>query len=229
MGGSCGSAHVTALANETEYATTSSAPASASAPGVSTTRTKMGRPERAKRSTNVEEQIDRSKCHWSEVVQSDCDDDEAGAAEIENVEVFRTLQLHPSWGSFFCTFGDGGMNDEGELVIGEKFAGGGQAELVAAPIQWRDPELNAFHLNLGAEWVAKVFKKEHFAIPVAQWIAAIPGRENRNLKIYSTTKVFKVFTRVHKVLMSSTPRDAVGRWKVCVSFGARICRFTYFS
>jgi cell wall assembly regulator SMI1 len=53
----------------------------------------------------VEEQIERSKAHWSTLVdKSGCMEGE-GEAEVDNVEVFKALQWHPTWGTFFRTFG----------------------------------------------------------------------------------------------------------------------------
>lgn len=56
-------------------------------------------------------------------------------AEVSNVEVFRSLQSHPKWGGFFQTFGEHGL---GEVVMGKKFAEGGQAEFYDVEIQWND-------------------------------------------------------------------------------------------
>jgi serine/threonine protein kinase len=56
--------------------------------------------------TSVEQQIEHSKLHWSEVGDY-CDSDEEEVAEVSNVEVFKVLQMHPlsQWGNFFFTFG----------------------------------------------------------------------------------------------------------------------------
>lgn len=54
----------------------------------------------------MEEQIERSKAHWSTLAdQSGCmEGEEEEEAEVSNVQVFQALQRHPSWGSFFQTF-----------------------------------------------------------------------------------------------------------------------------
>jgi len=47
-------------------------------------------------------------------------------AEVSNMEFFKTLQAYPTWGSFFVIFGKG-EGSFGEMVMGAKFAKGGQA------------------------------------------------------------------------------------------------------
>jgi serine/threonine protein kinase len=138
------SEYVTALASESERAATPLVTA------------------RSDSMSSVEEQIERSKSHWSELAEMDSDDE--AVAEIDNVEVFRTLQLHPTWGFFFQTFGyDLGIYRScGELEVGEKFAEGGQAELYYAQVKWQNPKLIEYDLNKGREWVIKVFKKGTF-------------------------------------------------------------------
>lgn len=103
---------------------------------------------------NVKERIQRSKINWSEVGKFKIDVEEV--AEVSNVEVFKTFQMHPKWGSFFQTCGKGGV---GELVIGKKFAEGGQAKLYEAQIEWNDPSYYDFNLKHPCEWVLKVFRK----------------------------------------------------------------------
>jgi hypothetical protein len=88
--------------------------------------------------------------------------DEDRAVEMDNREVFMSLQLHATWGNFFRTFGYDlgiGFQSSGELKVGEKFAEGGQAELFHAHITWADPKYNEKDLEDGTEWVIKVFKK----------------------------------------------------------------------
>ena len=60
-------------------------------------------------------------------------------------------------GSFFRTFGGG--EGRSTLVVGEMVAEGGQAELYLAPIKWANPALNEQVLELGYEFVLKVFRK----------------------------------------------------------------------
>lgn len=102
----------------------------------------------------IEEQIEHSKTHWSQVSEFEMDAGEV--VEVSNVEVFRTLQSHPNWGNFFWTFGKDGV---GELLLGPKFAEGGQAELYDAKIQWNEPWRNEEDLRRGKKWALKVFKK----------------------------------------------------------------------
>jgi hypothetical protein len=127
----------------------------------------------------VEEQIERSKPHWSMLVdQSGCMDGE-GEAEVSNVEVFKALQRHPTWGGFFSTFcggldhlydyghsrlvmGEKFHHAHSQLVMGEKFAEGGQAELYNAHVKWWNPEANEEDVREGIEYVLKVFKKGTF-------------------------------------------------------------------
>jgi hypothetical protein len=87
--------------------------------------------------------------------------DEDEAAEIDNREVFKSWQLHPTWGRFFVTFGYDSETHRriGELEMGEKFAEGGQAELFHAHITWENPKMNERDHEMGLEWVLKVFKK----------------------------------------------------------------------
>jgi hypothetical protein len=107
-----------------------------------------------------DERIQRSQVHWSQVSEAAMDRDKEGAAEIENKEVFKSLQQHPTWGGFFITFGyDLVWESSGGLEVGEKFAEGGQAELFHAHITWANPKYNEEDLEDGTEWVIKVFKK----------------------------------------------------------------------
>lgn len=146
MGGSSHSEYVTAFATATEHATTAS-PAFGSACSESMLeRTESGK------GRSVEELIDHSKSHWSQV-ESDSDEDEV--AEISNVKVFRRLQMHSKWGPFFCTLGEG--EGRSALELGEKFAEGGQAELYHAHVKWANPLLNEEVLKSGYKFALKVF------------------------------------------------------------------------
>ena len=111
---------------------------------------------------SVEQQIERSKCHWSEIwnpkldsnsdSNPDCnDEDEAARVKADNEQVFQTLLHHPTWGKFFVSFGEGTGRS---LKVGEKFAEGGQAELFLAHVTLSDPNKN----ELGIEYVLKVLK-----------------------------------------------------------------------
>lgn len=105
-------------------------------------------------SRSLEEQIEQSKIHWSLLANFDLDADEV--AEVNNLEVFKNLQSHPKWGTFFQTFGKDGI---GELVMGQKFAEGGQAELYDIEVQWNDPWRIEEDLRCRQKWALKVFKK----------------------------------------------------------------------
>ncbi|KAG0602912.1 hypothetical protein M758_10G051000 [Ceratodon purpureus] len=121
----------------------------------------------------MEVQIERSKAHWStlpcmgeEEGEGDCE------AEESNVLEFMHLQRHPTFGGFFCTFGYelGIQKSQGELVVGEKFAEGGQAELFHAKVTWWDPKVNEKDEREGKQFVVKVFKKGTFLRDVkSQW------------------------------------------------------------
>ncbi|KAG0559157.1 hypothetical protein M758_10G081600 [Ceratodon purpureus] len=114
----------------------------------------------------VEEQIERSKAHWSTLVdQSEySDDDEDCVAEVSNVKEFMELQRHPIWGTFFQAFSDnmGVWKKMGELVVGEMFAEGGQAQLFHVKVLWSDPRNIAIDQREGNQHVLKVFKKGTF-------------------------------------------------------------------
>ncbi|KAG0559114.1 hypothetical protein KC19_10G079900 [Ceratodon purpureus] len=162
MGGSDELEYVTASASEAHYATMS--PSFLSAQNESLLGTEMT--GECSNSMSVEQQIERSKVHWSTLVdQSECsDEDEDCVAEVSNVKEFMELQAHPTWGSFFQTFGYSLKEREsmGELVVGEKFAEGGQAELFHAEFKWCNPETNERLMKEGVEYVLKVFKKGTF-------------------------------------------------------------------
>ncbi|KAG0586750.1 hypothetical protein KC19_2G114200 [Ceratodon purpureus] len=129
------------------------------------------------RNGSVEESIERSKSHWSEVVKLDRRNFHKlskyfyDKEKADNRKVFRELQSHPTWGEFFTTFGyhlgtpypgrpGYVIGSMGELVMGEKpFAEGGQAELFHARVIWWNSEYNERDVKDGIEWVVKVFKK----------------------------------------------------------------------
>ncbi|KAG0586026.1 hypothetical protein KC19_2G057600 [Ceratodon purpureus] len=128
--------------------------------------------ESGKCSSDVErdERIETSKVHWSELSEAAFDPANDGAVELDNRTVFRELQSHPTWGRFFKTFGYNlrtpypgrpgyYRGSSGELVMGKKFAEGGQAELFDARVIWRDSKFNEYDMREGREWVVKVFKK----------------------------------------------------------------------
>jgi hypothetical protein len=148
----------TALACEGEHASSSTSSfLSASCESVMATTERGVRTRIAER----DERIQRSQVHWSQVSEAAVDLDEDRAVEMDNREVFKSLQGHPSWGRFFKTFGSdlGERDSSGELEVGEKFAEGGQAELFHAHITWADPEMIQWDIEDGTEWVIKVFKK----------------------------------------------------------------------
>lgn len=92
--------------------------------------------------TTPEEQVEQ---HWSQLTENG---DEKIAAE--NMQEFKALQKHPTWGHSFKTFGE----DSGRsLVMGKKFAEGAQGELYEAQVKWKSASKN------NRQWVLKVFKK----------------------------------------------------------------------
>lgn len=112
-------------------------------------------------SESIKQQIEHSKGHWSQLTDFDSDCDEV--AELSNVEVFKALQKHPTWGTFFLTFnGNGRGSDRGELVMGQKFAEGGQAEIYEAEVKWDEPKMREWREEHPCEYVLKVFKKGTF-------------------------------------------------------------------
>ncbi|KAG0559131.1 hypothetical protein M758_10G080300 [Ceratodon purpureus] len=121
----------------------------------------------------VEEQIERSKTHWSTLADGPsgaCMAEDEGEGECEAEESnkldFMQLQRHPTWGHFFVTFGyefyNGRYKRMGELVVGEKFAEGAQAELFHAKVTWWHERTNEMFERKGVEYVVKVFKKGTF-------------------------------------------------------------------
>ena len=115
---------------------------------------------RGGRPRSIDEQIELSKSHWSQLADSVCSSTDEDVA-ADNMAAFEELQRHPSWGLFFKTFGyDTEVRySSGTMEVGEKFAEGGQAELFHVHITWADPEDNEHGLKEGTEWVMKVFKK----------------------------------------------------------------------
>lgn len=106
---------------------------------------------------SIEEEIEHSKIHWSQLLESQLDVDDV--AEVSNVEVFKVLQSHPKWGTFFKTFSEVGTD---ELVMGQKFAQGGQAELYDVEIKWNELWRNEEDLRVQRKWALKVFRKGTF-------------------------------------------------------------------
>ncbi|KAG0588629.1 hypothetical protein KC19_2G257400 [Ceratodon purpureus] len=114
-------------------------------------------------SESVEQQIEQSMLHWSQLTDFDsaCIDEED--VEADNMKVFLALQSDPSTRDFFQTFGYDTEEWEsvGSLEMGHKFAEGGQAELFHAYVTWSGSnlEMKEWDREHGREWVLKVFKK----------------------------------------------------------------------
>ncbi|KAG0615550.1 hypothetical protein M758_5G050000 [Ceratodon purpureus] len=104
----------------------------------------------------IQEQIEMSKSHWSELDSLSYE----GQITTENLQLFQELQMDPLWGYILWTFGDG-VDDSGHLVIREKFAEGGQAELFHAHVSWNGQVHSEVMLRILREskYVLKVFKK----------------------------------------------------------------------
>jgi len=98
-GESSGSNNLMALANETKHGSTSSLPRVLSGPSESF----VDQMEGGKRVNSIEEIIEKSKSHRSQVGEIDFDKE---VAEVSNVELFRTLRMHPTWGTFSGYFGE---------------------------------------------------------------------------------------------------------------------------
>ncbi|KAG0587580.1 hypothetical protein KC19_2G174600 [Ceratodon purpureus] len=111
-------------------------------------------------SESVEQQIEQSKSHWSQLTEFDSDFSDENV-KADNMKVFLALQSHPRWGMFFQTFGYDTKVfwSSGRLTIGHKFAEGGQAELFSTKVYWSKSEDNERDRQYGREWVLKVFKK----------------------------------------------------------------------
>ncbi|KAG0625372.1 hypothetical protein M758_2G049600 [Ceratodon purpureus] len=165
VGASSDSDYITPVATES-YKHTATSAGFLSAESVSMA---MERTEMEKWSASTEERIERSKSHWSELVEFDEDEE---FVKTNNLAVFKALQSHPTWGGFFCTFGYDTeyWSSSGELVMGEKFAEGGQAELFHVKIIWTNPKDIENYLKEDIEWVLKVFKKgTSLQLLQAQW------------------------------------------------------------
>ena len=103
----------------------------------------------------VDERIESSMVHWSELATSaPMTAEEEEAVRASNLELFRTLQRDPQWSNFFW-----GLEDFAVLEVGEKFAEGAQAELFHASVTWKDAEDNEQQDREGIECAVKVFKK----------------------------------------------------------------------
>ena len=127
----------------------------------------LSEPQMSESLKEVQDRIKHSKRHWSQLSEPHFNAEgleEEVSAEIDNREAFRTLQLHPKWGSFFQTFGYdlGVYGSFGELEVGAKFAEGGQAELFHAQVIWQNQEFAEDDMENGIEYVLKVFKKGSF-------------------------------------------------------------------
>jgi hypothetical protein len=141
-----------------------------------------GEPEVDNVEVSIEEQIELSKVHWSTLSEPGESGEQQSelsrglwteirrepevdnVAEVDNVEVFKTLKSHRTWGSFFQTFYGG---DEGELELGKKFAEGGQADLYYA--YWR--------INPGDRGKRSILE-EHIEISKAHWTQLEDGDED---------------------------------------------------
>ncbi|KAG0627598.1 hypothetical protein M758_2G213900 [Ceratodon purpureus] len=110
---------------------------------------------------SVEQQIQQSMLHWSQLTEFDSDSIHEKDVKADNMKVFLALQSDPSTRDFFCTFNDviGVWRSMGLLEMGHKFAEGAQAELFHAKVTWRESEGNELDREYGTEWVLKVFKK----------------------------------------------------------------------
>ena len=187
MDGSGASENVTASTSDAGRATTEISRASAQRESVGMEREKNGECSSAGGGGSVRERIQRSKSHWSTLAASGCSEElaqrrpprnwqrvlfccscnvEEDLAAASNVEEFKALQRDPASGGFFQTFGyefeGSGYGRMGKLVMGKKFAEGGQAELYEAYVKWWYPEGNEEDLREGQEYVLKVFKKGTF-------------------------------------------------------------------
>lgn len=106
----------------------------------------------------IEQGIEDSMSHWSEVVDSDSNEVQV-PAEISNRGVFETLQDHPKWGNFFRTF------DKKDLIMGDKIAEGGQAEIYDVQVLRKSK-----FTQRSSTMVLKVFKKGFYLQELqSQW------------------------------------------------------------
>ncbi|KAG0594413.1 hypothetical protein M758_UG074900 [Ceratodon purpureus] len=103
--------------------------------------------QRGNFANDVDFDIMCSRSHWTEPSCSISDSD-CGLERVSNSEAFERLKENPEWGAFF-------RRPWYDLVIGEKIAEGGQAEIFAASgTGLRD----GIKINL----VVKVFKEDYF-------------------------------------------------------------------
>jgi serine/threonine protein kinase len=166
--------------------------------------------------TALEEEIERSRAHWSTLADQSgsVEIEEEEVAEVSNVEVFLALQRHPSWGSFFATFGYDTevYKRDGELEFGEKFAEGGQAELYNTHVTWWCLEGNEEDLRDGREYVVKVFKKgtflKHLQSQLPQGLLHLHVEDMENLRS-PTPEVFpRYFCKVLRGILLEDGRFA---------------------
>ncbi|KAG0598757.1 hypothetical protein M758_12G098600 [Ceratodon purpureus] len=140
--------------------------------------------------TALEEQIELSRRHWSELADSsECisKEEEEAAIKLDNEEVFMTLEMHPEWGEFLW-----GLHVFASLELGEKFAEGAQAELFHAHVQWRNPKSNERDQEDGIEWVVKVFKKGSLVRHLQQqWPHGLLQIKLKNLKRFKIGKTLE--------------------------------------
>jgi serine/threonine protein kinase len=215
MGGSGASEDVVASTSEADRTTTEISPASAHRESVGMKREKTGACSSAGAGT-VDERIQRSKSHWSTLAASSCSEEVAQRrprrnwqrllfccssnvkedfAAVSNVEEFKALQRDPASGGFFQTIGyelEGSpYGSMGELVMGKKFAEGGQAELYDVQCKWWYPKRNEDDLRMGREYVLKVFKKGTFL---------------KDLKSQLPQGLLKVYNEDMEIMRSSTPQ-----------------------
>jgi serine/threonine protein kinase len=164
----------------------------------------------------LEEEIERSRAHWSTLADQSgsVEIEEEEVAEVSNVEVFLALQRHPSWGSFFATFGYDTevYKRDGELEFGEKFAEGGQAELYNTHVTWWCLEGNEEDLRDGREYVVKVFKKgtflKHLQSQLPQGLLHLHVEDMENLRS-PTPEVFpRYFCKVLRGILLEDGRFA---------------------
>ncbi|KAG0587882.1 hypothetical protein KC19_2G198600 [Ceratodon purpureus] len=123
--------------------------------------------QRGNFANDVDFDIMCSRSHWTEPSCS-TSDSECGLERISNSEAFEGLKEDPEWGAFF-------RRSWYDLVIGEKIAEGGQAEIFAASgIGLRD--------GIKIDLVVKVFKEGYFLRDLQrQWppglaMATLPNR-----------------------------------------------------
>jgi len=76
-------------------------------------------------------------------------------AKVSNVKVFQSLQTHPTWSIFFCTFNNGRIHNASELEVG-------QAKFFQAHVTWKDPKFDSEHQKYEVKHMFKVFQKGNF-------------------------------------------------------------------